>query len=319
MTSVDVAIPCYQYGSFLWDSAMSVLTQEVPNLRLLIIDNGSTDNSPEIAREIAAADNRVTPVLNDHNRGFHDSYNRAVDWATADYFVLLDADDLLAQGALACGTAFLDAQPDVSFLYGVEGRLVDGFLDPGRGDPTIERLKIVKGTDFIRKTCWDSFCDIGAPAVIRRTAAQKRAGYFRQRLIRTCDFEMYLRLAMVGDVAATNRVLGIRRIHQAQASTPYSEQPIRDFEEHESAFAWFFAHEGGALPNARELHAMSRRKWATTRTGTRCGSSFTAAPTHGRPLTSPPNAGPAGMVATADVLVEEAVDPQLVAGRAAHD
>jgi glycosyltransferase involved in cell wall biosynthesis len=260
MTSIDVAIPCYQYGSFLRECAMSVLTQQVPNLRLLIIDNASTDGSQEIAKEIAAADSRVSLVLNDHNRGVNDSSNRAVDWASADYFVLLDADDLLAAGALACGTAFLDEHPDVAFLYGVEGRLINGLVDPGRCDAVTTRWDIGKGADFIRRTCWDSFCDIGAPAVIRRTAAQKKAGHFRQSLIRTCDFEMYLRLAMVGDVASTNRVLGIRRMHQAQLSTPYTEHRIRDFEEHARAFASFFAHEGAALPDAKDLEAMSRRK-----------------------------------------------------------
>ena len=164
---------------------MSVLTQQVPNLRLLIIDNASTDCSREIAKKIAMADSRVTLFLNDHNRGLHDSYNRAVDWASADYLVLLDADDVLAAGALARGTAFLDKHPDVAFLYGVEGRLINGLLDPGRCDAAITHWNIVKGTDFIRRTCWDSFCDIGAPAVIRRTAAQKKAGHFRQSLIRT--------------------------------------------------------------------------------------------------------------------------------------
>jgi glycosyltransferase involved in cell wall biosynthesis len=260
MTSIDVAIPSYQYGSFLRECAMSVLTQQVPSLRLLIIDNASTDGSPEIAKEIAGADSRVTLFLNDHNRGLHDSCNRAIDWASADYFVLLDADDVLAAGALALGTTFLDEHPDVSFLYGVEARLINGLLDPGRCDAATSRWNIVKGADFIRRTCWDSFCDIGAPAVIRRTAAQKKAGHLRQSLIRTSDFEMYLRLAMVGDVASTNRVLAVRRMHPAQMSTDYIEHRIRDFKEHEDAFASFFAHEGTALPEAKDLEAMSRRK-----------------------------------------------------------
>jgi glycosyltransferase involved in cell wall biosynthesis len=258
-TSIDVFIPSYQYGRFLRDSAMSVLTQQVPNLRLLIIDNASTDGSQEIAKEIAAADSRVTLFLNDHNRGFHDSFNRAVDWASADYLVLICADDVLAAGALARGAAFLDEHPEVAFLYGVEGRLNDGLLDPGRCDAATTRWNIVKGTDFIRRTCWDSFCDIGEPAVMRRTAAQKKAGHFRQSL-RTCDFEMYLRLAMVGDVARTNRVLGIRRMHESRMSTPYVERRVEDFKDHEAAFVSFFAHEGSALPDAKDLQAMSRRK-----------------------------------------------------------
>jgi glycosyltransferase involved in cell wall biosynthesis len=260
MSSIDVAIPCYQYGEYLHDSAMSVLTQQVPNLRLLIIDNASTDNSREVAREIAASDSRVTLFLNEQNRGLHDSYNRAIDWAEADYLVILDADDLLAAHALSRGIAFLDAHPDAAFLFGVEGRLIDGRLDPGRCDAVIPKWRVVPGRDFIRRTCWDSMCDIGAPTVIRRTSAQKKAGHIRASLARTCDFEMYLRLAMVGSVASTNHVLGVRRIHQKQSSTPYFEHPLWDFVEHERAFASFFSNEGAALPDAAELQALSRRK-----------------------------------------------------------
>ena len=260
MPGVDVFVPCYQYGAYLEECAKSVLTQQVPELRLLIIDNASTDGSPEIAQRIAAADDRVTVYLNEQNRGVHDSRNRAIDWARADYFVILDADDVLTEGALARGIAFLDQHPEVSFLYGVEGRLTGGLLDQGRCDAKTTRWNVVSGGEFIARTCWDSFCDIGAPAVIVRTATQKAAGYYRESLARTCDFEMYLRLAMLGDVANTNRVSGIRRIHEAQLSNPYHLDPIRDFEEHEAAFGSFFAHEGRVLSNAEVLQSMSRRK-----------------------------------------------------------
>jgi glycosyltransferase involved in cell wall biosynthesis len=257
--SVDVFIPSYQYASYLRDCAMSVLSQQVPNMRLLIIDNASTDGSQQIAEDIAASDNRVTVVVNDQNHGFHHSFNRAIEWASADYFVILCADDLLPAGALPLGTAFLDAHPDVAFLYGVEARLTDGLLDPGRCDAPTTRFKVADGAAFIRRTCRDSFCDIGSAAVIMRTAAQKAAGHVRPNL-RTSDFEMFLRLAMVGDVASTNRVLGIRRIHEAAMSTPFNERRVLDFKDHEAAFASFFAHEGSSLPDAQELEAMSRRK-----------------------------------------------------------
>ena len=161
MTSIDVGIPCYNYGRFLREAAMSVLSQDVPNLRLLIIDNASTDDSQQVAKEIAAEDSRVTLFLNEHNRGYVDSVNRTFDWARADYFVLFDADDVLVPGSLALGSAFLDQNPDVAFLYGVEGRMADGLVDPARADAATTRWNIVTGQDFIRRTCRESFCDIG--------------------------------------------------------------------------------------------------------------------------------------------------------------
>ena len=260
-TSVDVFISSYQYGRYLTECAMSVLNQRVPNLRLLIIDNASTDGSREIAQEIAAADDRVTLILNEENQGWHHSFNRAIDWASADYLVILCADDVLSSGALALGTAFLDEHPEVAFLYGTEARLTDGLLDPGRCDAATTRWNVVKGADFIRRTCFDSFCDVGFAAWTIRTAALKKAGqtaHYRSNL-RCADFEMYLRLAMVGDVASTNRVLGIRRIHDAEMSAVYNEQRVLDFKDHEMAFDSFFAHEGSALPDAEKLHFLSRR------------------------------------------------------------
>src|SRR4051794_15159199 len=54
MASIDVVIPCYQYGRYLRDCVRSVLDQDVEQLRVLIIDNASTDGSAEIARQLAA-------------------------------------------------------------------------------------------------------------------------------------------------------------------------------------------------------------------------------------------------------------------------
>lgn len=260
LPSVDVAIPSYQYKRYLRDAATSVLNQDVENLRLLIIDNGSTDGSQELAQEIAAGDDRVELFLNEENRGMFDSYNRALDWASADYLVVLDADDMLASGSLRLGTGFLEKHPSAALLYGVEGRLVDSHLDPGRCNVRWKDSEVISGSEFIRRTCRDSFCDIGAPALIMRTSAVKRAGHFNEELIRTNDFELYLRLALQGDVARVNEVLGIRRIHGAQLSKPYDEDRVLDFVEHEKAFEMFFDRDGSSLPDAERLRALARRR-----------------------------------------------------------
>jgi glycosyltransferase involved in cell wall biosynthesis len=59
MTSIDVAIPNYQYGRYLRECVESVLSQGVPELRVLIIDNASTDNSAEVAQQLAVDHARV--------------------------------------------------------------------------------------------------------------------------------------------------------------------------------------------------------------------------------------------------------------------
>src|SRR5687768_3126879 len=120
MSSVDVVIPCYQYARFLRECVGSVLTQDVACSRVLIIDNASSDGSDEIARQLAGEDSRIEVVVHRHNVGATASYNEGIDWASAEYLVLLDADDLLAPGCLARALPFMKAHRNVSFTYGIE-------------------------------------------------------------------------------------------------------------------------------------------------------------------------------------------------------
>ena len=129
MASIDVAVPCYQYGRYLRECVSSILTQDVENLRVLIIDNASTDDSVEVARQLAAEDARVELIAHATNQGATFSYNEGIDWARADYFTLIDADDMMVPGCLSRAVAILDEQPEISFVHGVEARLEFGWLD----------------------------------------------------------------------------------------------------------------------------------------------------------------------------------------------
>ena len=115
MSSIDVAIPSFQYGRFLRDSVGSVLRQNVDSLRVLIIDNASTDDSLDVAREIASEDKRVHIIAHERNVGPIASLNEGIDWATADYFMTLDADDLLAPGCLKRAMSILDKDESIVF------------------------------------------------------------------------------------------------------------------------------------------------------------------------------------------------------------
>ena len=88
MGSIDVVVPCFQYGRFLRDSVGSVLRQEISSLRVLIIDNGSTDNSLEVARQLASEDKRIQIIAHGINLGQQASFNEGIDWARADYFMI---------------------------------------------------------------------------------------------------------------------------------------------------------------------------------------------------------------------------------------
>ena len=120
MTSVSVIIPCYKYGHFLEEAVTSVLDdQEGVDVRVLIIDDASSDDSADVARKIAARDPRVEVIVHTANKGNIATYNEGLlEWADGDYCVLLSADDRLTPGALRRARDLLDAHPGVGFVYG---------------------------------------------------------------------------------------------------------------------------------------------------------------------------------------------------------
>jgi glycosyltransferase involved in cell wall biosynthesis len=259
MACVDVVVPCYNYGEFLRECVMSVLTQEGVDLRVAIVDNASSDDSLAVADQLAATDNRVEVIAHQVNRGATFSYNEGIDWASSDYFLILDADDLLAPGALARAVEVLDREPRIAFTHGIEARLEsDGSIcaDCGNED---QAWVVSTGREFIERLCRTPVNNIGANTVVRRTAIQKAAGYYRPSLPYTDDLEMWLRLATLGDAASIRSVQAIRRYHQTRGSVYYQSVQFRDFVEREAAFTSFFVREGRQLADAGKLLEVARR------------------------------------------------------------
>lgn len=267
MTSVDVAVPCYQYGRFLRGCVTSVLQQDIQDIRVLIIDNASTDATPDVARALAAEDRRVKVVTHPANLGHLASFNEGIDWATADYFMILCADDGLAPGALARAVMVMEQHPEVNLTFGREF-----ILSAETTEPNLDRKqagcdwRLIGGNALLERLCSAgrpdaTRCMIAGTTAIVRTSAQKRVGHYRTHLPHTSDLEVWLRFACIGDAAETDAIQGIRRVHPSNRSATVYD--CHQWDLHwEAAFESFFQHEGARLQNARRLHRMARRALA---------------------------------------------------------
>src|SRR5262245_4914881 len=111
MSSVDVIIPCYNYARYVGDCARSVLDQPGVDVRVLIIDDASSDDTPTVGRELAA-DPRIEFRRHKQNIGHIATYNEGIEWTSGDYLLLISADDMLAPGAVARAAAVMDRHPD---------------------------------------------------------------------------------------------------------------------------------------------------------------------------------------------------------------
>lgn len=261
MARVDVIVPCYNYGRYLATAVESALSQTGVDVRVLVIDNASDDDSLEVARSLSAHDPRVEVLAQPSNLGATASYNAGLDWAASDYVLVLDADDMLAPGSLARAAAMLDADPGIAFVHGCEARLepsgamVPPLDPPGAPEPA---PRIESGRKFIARLCRHPVNNVGANTVVRRTITQKRAGHYNCALPYTDDLEMWLRLALEGKVAFTPAVQAIRRYHPDRMSMLYQRVQVRDFVEREKAFISFFERAVYTLPEADMLKAAVR-------------------------------------------------------------
>src|SRR5689334_14323167 len=175
MSSVSVLIPCYKYGHFLEDAVSSVLDdQQGVDVRVLIIDDASPDDSADVARKIAARDPRVEVIVHAANKGNIATFNEGLlEWADGDYCTLVSADDRLTPGALRRARDLLDAHPGVGFVYGHALWFTHGTTPPP-ARTTVRGWSVWPGRWWLERRFQQAENPITSPEIIVRTAVQKR-------------------------------------------------------------------------------------------------------------------------------------------------
>ena len=95
---VSILIPAYNAEKWVADTIRSAINQTWPNTEIIIVDDGSTDNTLAIAKTFESA---TVKVISQENTGSAEARNRALSYAQGDYIQYLDADDLLSADKIA--------------------------------------------------------------------------------------------------------------------------------------------------------------------------------------------------------------------------
>jgi hypothetical protein len=259
--SVSVIIPCYRYARLLEGCVESVLAQDGVDVRVLVIDDRSPDDTPAVAQRLVARDPRVAYRRHEENRGLIATANEGLDWADGDYVVLLSADDLLVPGCLRRATAVMEARPEVGMVYGRP------FLArPEQPIPEFAdhegSVDLWPGAEWIRRRCRTAHNCISSPEVVVRTSVQDAVGGYDPQCTHASDLNMWLRIAAVADIAyVRGPVQAIYRIHPGSMLRNQGG-PLVDLNERRRAFDSFFAGAGATLEDADELRAATGRALA---------------------------------------------------------
>lgn len=180
---VSVVITCYNHGRFLGEAIESVLEQSFSDWELIVIDDGSIDESSEIASRYPGV-----KLVRQQNLGLAAARNAGLAASSGRYVVFLDADDRLLPDALEIGADRLDAHKDCAFTYG-RYRLIN--LD-GKRLPWAQRQSI-EGEPYLRLLI-SNYIGMHAVVMYRRTIFDELGG-FNTSLAACEDYEMYLRIA----------------------------------------------------------------------------------------------------------------------------
>lgn len=258
MSCIDVIVPCYRYGHFLRECVQSILNQEGVGVRVLILDDASPDNTPEVCRQLAQEDTRVSFIRHRSNKGHIATYNEGIEWASEKYCLLLSADDYLLPGASKRAIDIMDANPEVGFAFGNVIELSE------RGEQRAVRVshkllrnakeRILTGPEFIRISGARNI--VPTPTAVVRTDLQQKLGGYRSELPHTGDMEMWLRLAAHASVGFVGPYQAVYRRHSDNMSNLYVERSWSgDLEQRRLALDLFFEECGHRIAGAKQVRA----------------------------------------------------------------
>ena len=196
---VSVIIPTYNRGWILKEAIDSVLTQDYNNFELIVVDDGSTDNTSEI---LASYGNDIK-VLFQENKGVSAARNRGIAEASGQFIAFLDSDDLWLPQKLSTQVEFFDKTPDALICQTEEVWIRKG----KRVNP---KMRHKKPSGMIFEPSLE-LCLVSPSAVMIRRVLFDRVGEFDVTLPACEDYDLWLRISCRFPVHLIDTPLIIKR------------------------------------------------------------------------------------------------------------
>jgi len=206
--SISVIIPCFNTGHYLKEALFSVVNQTFTNWEVIIVDDGSTDNTRDIAAEFK--DSRIQYIFQ-KNRGLSAARNTGIRAATSEYIALLDADDIWKIN-------YLEKMINVLNDHSEEIACYCGFIyiDPEGNQIGMPQLRVVPTNKFskvILKQNW-----LIPSSVIFRRQVIDEVGFFDESLHAVEDWDMWMKMSTKGSFVCVPQYLVKYRLHNTNMS-----------------------------------------------------------------------------------------------------
>jgi len=212
--NVSVIIPCYNQADFLAEAIESALGQSEKPKEVIVIDDGSTDHTPDVAERYPDV-----KYIHQNNRGLALARNAGFYASKSEYLIFLDSDDRLPPDAIQTGLLALKNSPGAAFSYGrlrritIEGNTIGERKEPNRANYYQDLLK-------------DNYIPTPGMVIFRRTTLEK-FGLFDADIPATADYDLYLRIVRNMPVVSHCSITVERRVHP-QAMSRNAARMLRE-------------------------------------------------------------------------------------------
>lgn len=207
MAKVDIIIPAYNAAKYLPAAIESVMAQSFKNWHIMLVDDGSTDNTAEVvAPYIELCSGKLTYVFQ-QNKGLPAARNAAIRGSSSELLALLDADDVWLPCRLEESVSALCEKPRAGMSYGLITRIdPDGRLGATwHGNPQPAEGRIAPQI-YMRTV------ELPCPTITFRRTCVEEVGMFDETMRATEDRDMWLRIALQHEVAYVPKVLAYYRM-----------------------------------------------------------------------------------------------------------
>ncbi len=205
---VSVIIPCYNYGKYLPDAFESVRSQDYPNIEVIVVDDGSTDETKEICEKYSQV-----KYIYQTNQGLSAARNTGIKISNGEFLIFLDADDWLLPNAVANNLPFLLQDEEFAF---VSGGYEVRYTETGKIHNSFE---VVESDHYLR-LLQGNYVGVPATAMYRRRIFDE---VLFDTILKSCqDYDLYLKITRKYPVFHHSKKIAAYRIHSSNMSSNFS-------------------------------------------------------------------------------------------------
>lgn len=224
---LSIILNNYNHVHYLEKRFQDLLNGLPSNVEIIFFDDGSTDNSMEIAQRWEGKDERLKIFSHKPNLGIHETVRKAVELAQGKYIAPRAVDDLHLLGAYAKVVSVLETQPDVPLLFSdhayIDEKVDLGKLCVDRTHKTLRTLKVFSPEEVAKEIFEDHLYIPGHTVVIKKESFLRFGGY-QPQLKHLTDWFVYHAIALNEGAIYMPEALFVWRLHQSNYSASFEKQ-----------------------------------------------------------------------------------------------